>query len=340
MYLNSIANFRALAIVIIVAGHSFRISNVPLDHPVSMFLYNLAAGSTAYFVFISGYMFHHVYYSKYSFKRFIRLKFLTIFLPYFLISTPFIFSLLNRRLAFLQEPEAVSYYLTGYLKYLISGSFMMAYWFIPFILILFLFSPLHYRFVTLSNRTQAAILLVLFIIAGFVHRSDGGVNRAQSIVYFTPLYLLGIYCSVHRSEFLRFMRGKEICFVAIALALTAVQVWMGHLGNFRKPFFEYQGFDLMLIQKILLTTAILAGLERVKLPGQAFLATISNTSFAIFFLHGLVFTYLEAFGIIPFTGVPVVDYFAVIIVNIAICVALALALRQALDSKSRYIVGY
>lgn len=340
MYLNSIANFRALAIVIIVAVHSFQISNVPLDQPVNMFLYNLIVGSTSYFVFISGYMFHHVYYPKYSFKRFMHTKFLTVFLPYFLISTPLIFSLLNQRSAVMQVPETLSYYLTGYLKYMISGSFMMAYWFIPFILILFLFSPLHYRFITLSKRTQTAILLVLFIIAGFVHRSDGGVNRAQSIVYFTPLYLFGIYCLVHRAEFLRFMRGKEIYFILVALALTAVQVWMGHLGNYRKPFFEYQGFDLMLLQKIFLMTAILAGLERVKLPGRAFLATMSNTSFAIFFLHGLVITYLDAFGVIPFTGVPAFDYFAVLIVNIAICIALALSLRQALDSKSRYIVGY
>ncbi len=339
-YLNSITYFRGLAMIIIVAGHSFLISNVPLENQFVMFFKNLLSGSTAYFVFISGYMFHHVYYPKYSYKRFIRSKFLTVFAPYVLISTPFVFSLLKQKLGVSQETETVAYYLTGYLKYMISGSFMIAYWFIPFIMFMFLLAPLHYRYIALSKKTQTAILLVLFVIAGFVHRSDGGLNRAQSLVYFTPLYLFGIYCSIYRTAFLGFMRGKEVYFILVALAITAVQVSMGHLGNYRKPFFEYQGFDLMLIQKILLTVAILSVLERIKLPAKSLLVTISNTSFAIFFLHGFVIFYLDALGIMPFTGLPPVDYVLVIIVNIVICVTVALTLRQVFERKSRYIVGY
>ena len=97
---------------------------------------------------------------------------------------------------------------------------------------------------------------------------------------------------------------------------------------------------MRLIQKILLAVAILAGLERIKLPEKSFLVTISNTSFAIFFLHGFVIFYLDAFGILPFTGLPLADYFLVVTVNIAICVAVASTLRKIFESKSRYIVGY
>jgi len=96
----------------------------------------------------------------------------------------------------------------------------------------------------------------------------------------------------------------------------------------------------MLIQKTLLTVAIPAGLDRMKLPEKNVLGTISNRSFAIFFLHGFVIFYFDAFRIFPLTGVPLADYFLVLTVNIALCVAVASTLRKVFESKSRYIVGY
>jgi len=85
MYLNSFNIFRAIAILIIVAGHCFDITGMSSDSLTNATAMNLIQGGTALFVFISGYLFYYVFYRKYEFKHFIRKKVNNVLTPYLLL---------------------------------------------------------------------------------------------------------------------------------------------------------------------------------------------------------------------------------------------------------------
>lgn len=66
-FLNNINYFRGLAIVFIVLGHciSFGVSNFNENKSLIACIINyILPGGTNFFVFISGYLLHHIYYRK------------------------------------------------------------------------------------------------------------------------------------------------------------------------------------------------------------------------------------------------------------------------------------
>ena len=66
----SIDYFRAIAIILIVAGHSYGLSYLHFNSNIEYAIMNLITGNTALFVFISGFMLHHIFYNRYNFKNF------------------------------------------------------------------------------------------------------------------------------------------------------------------------------------------------------------------------------------------------------------------------------
>ena len=77
-FINSINHYRAIAIIIIVAAHSFTIAEIKFDAISTNIFRNLLAGGTMNFVFISGFLFHIIFYKKYRFDKFFNGKFLVM----------------------------------------------------------------------------------------------------------------------------------------------------------------------------------------------------------------------------------------------------------------------
>ncbi|AGS39765.1 acyltransferase family protein [Cycloclasticus zancles] len=73
MRLNYFDYFRAIAIIIIVAGHSF--SLWVIDTLPEKVLANIITGGTSLFVFISGFFFHHIFYKNFKYQIFILKRF-------------------------------------------------------------------------------------------------------------------------------------------------------------------------------------------------------------------------------------------------------------------------
>lgn len=93
MYLNSFNYFRGIAILLIVAGHSYEIAGIDILN-LSFFeklAVNLISGGTTLFVFISGFLFHHIFLTKFEYSKFIKSKFQNVFVPYFFLTLPYIF---------------------------------------------------------------------------------------------------------------------------------------------------------------------------------------------------------------------------------------------------------
>jgi peptidoglycan/LPS O-acetylase OafA/YrhL len=84
MYLKSFDYFRGLAILFIVAGHSC--VYWAMESLYEKVFANLITGGTTFFVFISGFFFHHVFYPKFQYQLFMAKKVKYVLLPYTLLS--------------------------------------------------------------------------------------------------------------------------------------------------------------------------------------------------------------------------------------------------------------
>ncbi|MDD1792038.1 acyltransferase [Enterovibrio sp. ZSDZ42] len=350
MFLQSIHNYRAVAIIAIVMSHSYVYGLEDTTGIISV-IKTILTGCTALFVFISGYMFHHIFYKRFEYKKFMKGKFQRIIVPYLILSTFAIILVYIIKSGFYSSspeysgivffsPEDSS--LSTAIKYYLTGRMLTAYWYIPFAILLFLASPLHFKFIKLSKNTQIFTIAAFSLISVFLHRSYENINPLQMFVYYTPFYLIGIYFSLYREEINKHCTQKGVIFLSAAILLAFYQYTQGHEGSYTKNFFEYGGIDIMFFQKMFLSTGLYFILEafvfKTKLTD-----IISDTSFAIFFIHPWVLTTIKR---LPFlehpesTNVPY--YLVTCLVVISLSVLISIALNRILTGKikSRYIIGY
>ena len=153
MRLNYFDNFRAAAILFIVAGHSYSLWYI--DSLPEKLMANIITGGTSLFVFISGFFFHHTFYKKFEYREFIKKKIKNVLAPYLILSTlAFFIIIITLEKGFFQIDGYSSdflEYFSLYSKYLYSGRVLTAYWYIPFIMFTFALSPIFLKFIELRN---------------------------------------------------------------------------------------------------------------------------------------------------------------------------------------------
>ncbi|KGJ94240.1 acyltransferase family protein [Thalassotalea sp. ND16A] len=357
MFLQSIANFRAIAIILIVMGHLYSYGFVSEDQ-VSSTLKIIITGNTALFVFISGFMFHSVFYSRFEYKRFMINKFKNIIVPYFILATIAVLLLYNTSSGFFSTDvvyekgilfEGDDSNLVVFIKYFITGKFLMAYWYIPFVILIFFMSNLHYKFINISIKYQILIITLLSVISIFIHRPTANANPLQALVYYTPIYLIGIFTSINADVIKERFGNKLILLLLIVIVIAIVQYYTDHIDNYTKSMFEYGGFDLMFIQKVFLCVYLYLLLEKFSF-NYPLVNVISNTSFAIFFIHpwfimvcGKLYVFLYGeIGESDYYFSSLTVYFIMLFATLSFSVASALLVKKLFknDKRTRYLIGY
>ncbi|WP_160154375.1 acyltransferase [Microbulbifer sp. ALW1] len=346
MFLNSFNYFRAVAITLIVAGHFAVVSNLNLDGIAAQVFYNLVVGGTALFVFISGFMFHHVFYVKFLYSKFLIGKLKNVAVPYLILGvTPILYYVVNMKSSFgdFYLPEGgglFNEYVVPALKYYGTGRFLTAYWYVPFILVMFVLAPLHVLFVRLKFKWQVILTVCLASVALFVHRPVANISVLHSVIYYTPIYLFGIICSIYRDSVYSFWRGKEFFLFFGAICISFIQVHTGHLGNYHKDFFEFAGLDLIFLQKILLCLFFMVWLSRYEAFNSKVLNLVAGASFSIFFLHPFMLVGFGKLGISSYLNDSWGIYFVVVLVVILVCIAVSYSVKKMFPRYSRYLIGY
>lgn len=347
MYINSINHFRALAILFIIAGHTFEITGLKFDSITSITIANLIEGGTSLFVFISGFLFHQVFYSKFKYYNFLIKKIKNVLVPYLVLSAlPIVFILLQHNpTSDYFEPSGtgiLNEYIVPALKYLVTGQTLIGYWYVPFIMVTFLISPLHMLYICLNTRQQ---LMTIFLLAGIsvlIHRPIDNMSVLQSVVYFSPIYLIGITAAMNKSFLYKYLADKQLYLLAIVLMLALAQAMMGIKGNFHKAAFEFGGIDIMFIQKIAMCFFFMIFLSRFEAIKHPWIDAVAATSFTAFFLHPIILFVLSSDTL----GLKISDYsswlvYCLFTIAIAIiCVCLAKLCKRVMPQYSRYIIGY
>lgn len=350
MRLVSFDYLRGIAILFIVASHAYGAWQI--DTLIEKVIANIISGGTVLFVFISGFFFHHIFYHNFNLSRFLRKKAQNVLIPYMILSSlgfayfalsseafPFSWELVDGSISSWQQ------HLELYLNYLWSGRIMWAYWYIPFIMIMFVLSPLFIRYIELSKAVRLVIMLLLFVIsAQFIHRPILGLSPIHSVLYFVPVYLFGINYSIHHDAMNRFLQNKIAVLGSIVIMLALMQsLYFNAMGSsYKSALFSYATFDINLLQKLVLCLFFIALLNRYQhktIPGLKLLA---SSSFAIYFLHTWVLHITDQLAIysrLSFIPQPIV-WLGITATVILICLAIASAIKHLLKQHSRFVIGW
>jgi len=205
-YLNSFNYLRAIAIVMIVSGHSINLSGFKIDTIPEKVFANLILGGSHIFLFISGFLFHHIYFKDFSYQNFIKKKIRFVLFPYLFLSIiPILYYVVTSTGPHLNNYNSNihniwSSYLYPIIWYLYTGKINFAYWYVLFIMVVFVLQPLFIKFIMLRPSKQIAILMLFYTLSIFIHRPNYNINLIQSVFFFTPVYLFGIFASIHREK--------------------------------------------------------------------------------------------------------------------------------------------
>ncbi|WP_413284579.1 acyltransferase family protein [Vibrio sp. MA40-2] len=341
--LFSINNYRAFSILLIVLSHCYWISGWQADSSLDIFVKHYISGGTFFFLFISGYLFGCVWLDKFNYLRFLKLKLVNIGSPYIAISLPVII------LAIITKQPYGEYFFdnnTGlwsevvkpFFMYLLYGRVLTGYWYIPFIFLVFLISPLLIRFCRTETKTQTICLLILYSISLFVWRAEDNMNPIQALFYFIPVFLLGCYCQIHAS-WISVHQGAliKICFF-FSIIFMVIQVYFLDVpGNLHKPMFSYQGANINSIERSFLAVLMFLVLERYMNYRVAILDYIAKASFSIYLLHPLIIAiYKRAVGL---EYDSFLYFLSLTTLVFCCCWAVALTGKKLIGRHSRYVLG-
>jgi probable poly-beta-1,6-N-acetyl-D-glucosamine export protein len=104
------------------------------------------------------------------------------------------------------------------------------------------------------------------------------------------------------------------------------------------PFFALDGFELMGLQKLALSFALVGLFAMFPSPPGRIVRIVADTSFAIFFLHPFVLKLFGGIAIFRLTHLPWLDLAIAVAAITAVCALIALALRALLKANSLNVV--
>ena len=327
--------------MLIVAGHSYRFAGINPDTTFERLITSLISGGTSLFVFISGFLFHYIFYKKYIFKKFFIGKIKNVFIPYLILALiPTLYAVLLHKDGaggyFLPDGTGFTYeYIIPFIKYYLNGGMLTAYWYIPFVMVTFAMSSLHVKFIELDKKYQLLLIFILSLVSIFLHRPYANLHVLQSVIYFIPVYLIGIYASVHRSKIYEVFKGKGFVLLIFTLAIAFIDAYTNDKN-------AYFGIDLVYIQKVFMCFFFMVWLNKYEEYHNSFIHKLASTSFTIFFIHPYI---LLVLGGLQGRGYIITDeswwLFPIIIALIILfSMLVAITIRKLMPKYSRYLIGY
>lgn len=348
MRIASFDYMRGVAILIIVAGHCY--DSWQIDSFGERVLADLISGGTSLFVFISGFFFHYIFYQRFNYVDFMKKKIQLVFMPYLFLSTLGLFALYQlkfplpvQELLHLGPLTGFGDFLWAFELYILTGKTTIAYWYIPFIMIVFALSPLFIFYIRLDAKTRIQLFFTLLIVSLIIHRPMDNLSPMHSVLYFLPIYLLGIICSIHRIQIIEYIHNKTFALGLLTLffALFQAGFYLDYGSMHKVSIFSYNGFDISLLQKVCLCLFLFSFLHRYEHQSLPRLKFLADSSFAIFFVHPWVIMFVDYSNVVSSVGAA---GFTAFVFKTTIVLALTLFAivfgKQLLQRRSRLIIGW
>jgi surface polysaccharide O-acyltransferase-like enzyme len=218
------------------------------------------------------------------------------------------------------------------------------FWFIPMIAVLYLAAPL---LLAIDRHPKLYLgLPALIAVSMLCHRPIVLTDIGQSLLYFAPTYLVGMWLSHDRERILAFV---DRAFVPLAIASAATMMFdilvLGSNGAIfsASPFSTEHGvLDLDVPVKLVWSILLISFLRRHDATFRRPLDYIAGASFGIFFVHPFVIDLLDLSSPHIFThGLPpgwvgIVGFTPLVS---AVSISIVWLTRRALGARSRYVIG-
>lgn len=331
----SIDNFRGLAILFVVLSHFGSFYYLGSGGALAYFV---VANATAWFVFISGYLFYRTEVGRFSYRKYMYKKTKYVLLPYLVLSVPAVLAGFS-----LGRDKALGLSELGYIGWSLivgGGGVVGPMWFIPMILIFFLFSPFFNWIGT--SRFLLPVVVVFVLIGLFTWRPLSSLNPVLSFAHFVGFYLLGIAFAT-REQVLDLIRNTWISTVIIAVGVAGfvwTEFYYWDFDNTPIGFWDGLGlFNPLQFSKLCLLISIFVGFERFLNGNNVFLGYLAKISFGIFFIHGFyiamypwLIRHLEIQSGFARLSIEMGFVLCAAIVTVAV-------VKGLIGKKSRYVIG-
>lgn len=329
----SLENFRGIAIVFVMLSH---ISSFRLLGQYSDYFFYFLVDATAWFVFISGYLFYYLEIEKFQYSKYLSRKLKFVILPYLILSIPAIAAGLYLSRNILLDLTPINYAIWSILT---GGTVIAPMWFIPMITVFFLLTPLFSRIAKSPLLVALTVIGLVFSIFSFrpVHNS----NAIFSFLHFAGFYLLGISAAKFAPQLdaipdawkNRIIMLSLLAFVLIGACYPGVETepisFLGTIGGLNYP----------ILGKLMLLVAIFFAFERFFNFKNKSLSFMAKISFGLFFIHGfatLIFArWLSGFA---YPG-PLSMLGAEIFFVVAGSIIVVFVSTRILGKWSRYVIG-
>ena len=329
----SLENFRGVAIIFVMLSHIMSIQNMG---KVGDVFYYLVGDATAWFIFISGYLFYYLEINKFNYFDYLKKKVKFVVLPYLILSFPAI-------LFWIYSSQHVIYGLTA-IKYffwsLIAGGIAVGpMWFIPMIVIFFLLTPVF----NILSKTKFIYIFVAVSLGFslFSSRSIYNANALLSFMHFLGFYLLGMVAAKDAAalEALKTSTKVTLIFIAIFVFIIFGLLFPG-IDNIPSSFFSGLGFlNYILVGKLALLVAIFLIFERFFERQNKVLGYFAKISFGLFFIHGFMGAVFQRVSRDIHYASPMLKLLCEVGVIVFVSVAVVYVLKKFLGKWSRYVIG-
>jgi surface polysaccharide O-acyltransferase-like enzyme len=211
-------------------------------------------------------------------------------------------------------------------------------------MLVFALSPVFLKFTRIKAIVQLIIIIILLTISMLNHRTAANsiLGVFQNVIYFTPVYLLGIYMSINFNKIYEKLKGREFYILLIAIILAIIQTRNGVVDLTLKNTLKVENFDFMIIQKIFLSVFFAIYLMNFKNIKLKTLNLIAENSFGIFFIHGICIWTFNTIILklnIVIVNKSFVLYLALSTFILTLSLAITMLIRKSFPNKCKYIIG-
>jgi len=301
-FIKHLHAFRGFAILTIVGAHCWAglilLSGGPTASPQLKNMYTVTEtlfhGSTLYFALISGLLYSLVLRPK-GFSAFYKSKITNVIMPYALFSVVCTALFWSFYLQQTPPEELDTRFVVVAIKNIFLGKGFFHLWYIPVLVILFIFTPL--LDMLLQHQRTRWLPIVISALPLFIARTEfPDLLSWQSALYFMGAYTLGMVLGEHYPRAQNWIANNLVMFAVIAVAATAVVFHQIYTEATPIGFFSIKQ-TAVYAQKLSIAALVLHYLaQREENTSQA-LSVLGTHAFSLYLLHG-VFTAVMAGAVI------------------------------------------
>ena len=349
MFKWNIHFFRGVSIIFIVFSHcyNFSITSFGQNNDLLPKTYrNMVSGGSAFFVFISGFLFLSIYESNKSYFGFILKKIKFVYLPFlFFISFELFYIFFKLFINYVSPTNKLQFYKNALFNYDFSSTFFLGksfisldiLWYVPFIMMVYIISPFFLYFSRLIFNTQIYIFLFSLLVSLFLQRnySFEFVKNFQNVIYFMPFYFLGILSSINEEKKYFSISSKIVFYFFLISIIISIVINLYKLNIFKM-------IDLMMFQKLFFCIIFSELLKNINSQNWNIIKLLANNSFGIFFVHPfLIFSLVKLTSLlgISYKTESFLLYFLIACSILFTSLIIVIVIKKILGSKSKYFIG-